>query len=169
MSRIEDLNNIYKVIKIIKNSGEEPTIPSSNYKSDGSWSNTDIYNGQIAINIPDKKVWYRSNDDIIELTSSASTIYDDFDSHTGDTTNPHETSFDNLTNTAHTHDWVDITDTPTTLSGYGIEDAYTQDEVENNYDNYQYWNLKTNGVQRKQIQSGNDLDISGGTLWFDVI
>ena len=32
-----------------------------------------------------------------------------------------------------------------------------------NYDNYQYWNLKTNGTQRKQIQSTNNLDLVEGT------
>lgn len=32
-----------------------------------------------------------------------------------------------------------------------------------NPDNYQYWNLKTNGTQRKQIQSTDNLDIAAGT------
>lgn len=33
----------------------------------------------------------------------------------------------------------------------------------NSYDNYSYWNLKTNNVQRKTIQSGNDLDLVAST------
>ena len=33
-----------------------------------------------------------------------------FNSHTGDTSNPHQTSFSNLTSTAHTHTLIDITD-----------------------------------------------------------
>lgn len=45
-----------------------------------------------------------------------------FYSHTG-STNPHLTSFDDLTSTAHTHNWYNVTNTPITLSGYGITDA----------------------------------------------
>jgi len=42
-------------------------------------------------------------------------------------------TFDDLSNTAHTHLWFDINSTPTTISGYSITDAYTKTEVDNNF------------------------------------
>lgn len=34
--------------------------------------------------------------------------------------------------------------------------------VSANFDKYDFWNLKTNGIQRKTIQSGNDVDFVAG-------
>lgn len=70
MSRLEDLNNIEKVIKVLRNSGEEPTIPAYDFKSDGTWINTDIYNGQISVNIENDKLFYRHNSGITEVVTT---------------------------------------------------------------------------------------------------
>ncbi|NPV12871.1 MAG: hypothetical protein HPY57_13955 [Ignavibacteria bacterium] len=60
------------------------------------------------------------------------TTHTEFYNHTG-ATNPHGTGFNDLTSTAHTHNWSEINNTPTTISGYGITDAYTKTEVNNNF------------------------------------
>lgn len=44
--------------------GEVPTVPASNDHLDGSWLNTDIYKGELFINLPDKIVYSRNNDGI---------------------------------------------------------------------------------------------------------
>jgi len=51
-----------------------------------------------------------------------------------DLINPHGTYFSALTYTAHTHVWSnDIISKPTTISGYGITDAYTKTETDVNF------------------------------------
>ena len=81
MSRQEDKYDIERVIKVLRNSGEEPTIPGSDFKSDGTWLTTDVYRGQVDINIEDDKAWYRQNSGITEfitdtnISSYASNIY----------------------------------------------------------------------------------------------
>ena len=46
---------------------EKPTIPSSNDHTDGSWSVTDIYEGEFFVNIPDGVIYTREGDSIIEV------------------------------------------------------------------------------------------------------
>jgi len=70
MSRESDRINIEQVIKVLRNSGEVPTVPSSNYKTDGTWLTTDIYKGQLGINVADSRVWYRSDSGITEILDS---------------------------------------------------------------------------------------------------
>jgi hypothetical protein len=50
-----------------------------------------------------------------KIGSGSSGPSDDLITHTGDTNNPHKTSFSNLTSTAHTHTIADITDLQTQL------------------------------------------------------
>lgn len=50
-----------------------------------------------------------------------------------------------------------------TSENFDIADYATQSWVTDNFDNYQSWNLKTNGVQRTTIQSGGTLDLVAGT------
>ena len=64
------------------------------------------------------------NDVLVSLTSHTSL--------TG-SSNPHIIGFDDLSLTSHTHLWSDINITPTTISGYGITDAYTKSEINNNF------------------------------------
>lgn len=63
----------YDEIRIFTFTGQVPTVPPSEYKSDGSWNITDLFNGQFAINVVDKKAWYRSNDEIVEILSDKTT------------------------------------------------------------------------------------------------
>jgi len=39
-------------------------------------------------------------------------------------------SLSDISNTSHTHSWNQVTSTPTTISGYGISDTYTQTEID---------------------------------------
>ena len=48
-------------------SGATPSIPLSDNHMDGSWRFTDLYVGEFCINIIDDKVWYRSENGIIEI------------------------------------------------------------------------------------------------------
>lgn len=61
---------------------------------------------------------YGSNFYSVDLTSimSAKTNLSLFDSHTGNTSNPHQTSFSSLTSTAHTHSVNDIINLSTQLN-----------------------------------------------------
>lgn len=47
--------------------GEVPTIPSSNDHADGSWLDTDIYEGELFYNVPDKKLYQRTGTGIVLL------------------------------------------------------------------------------------------------------
>lgn len=44
-----------------------PTIPASNDHTDGTWLTTDIYKGELFINLADRKAWTRDNTGIIEV------------------------------------------------------------------------------------------------------
>jgi hypothetical protein len=72
--RNKDYINIEVVNKILRNENEIPTTPSTDYKTDGTWVNTDVYNGQICVNVYDNKIYYRWNSGITELLSSNSNI-----------------------------------------------------------------------------------------------
>jgi len=48
------------------------TNPTSNDHTDGTWSPTDLYIGEIGINVTDDKMYFRTNNGIIEVGSSAS-------------------------------------------------------------------------------------------------
>lgn len=54
--------------------GIVPTIPSSDSHLDGSWRSTDLYDGELFINTTDKRIWYRSGDAIIEISSGGSRV-----------------------------------------------------------------------------------------------
>ena len=48
---------------------EIPTIPASNDHTDGSWNDTDIYSGEIFVNIPDEKIYIRIDGVIKEFVA----------------------------------------------------------------------------------------------------
>lgn len=52
---------------------------------------------------------------------------------------------------------------PTKLSDFTNDGFATESWANSNFDNYQSWNLKTNGIQRTAIQSGDNLDLVAGT------
>lgn len=56
--------------RIFRTSGEVPTFPPSNYKSDGTWPSTAIHKGQFAVNIADERAWYCSDTQIVELVDT---------------------------------------------------------------------------------------------------
>lgn len=70
MSKIQDILKFgWKIL-----SGTNiPTVPTSEYESDGTWINTDLYDGQLATNKDTGAVYVRSNTDIIEVGSSTVT------------------------------------------------------------------------------------------------
>lgn len=53
------------LIKRSTTPGELPTVPVSNDHTDGTWVPTDIYEGEIFINIPDDKVYTRVDSGIV--------------------------------------------------------------------------------------------------------
>jgi len=97
----------------------------------------------------------------LQLSLDSKTDLSSFNSHTGDTNNPHQTTFSNLTLTAHTHLWSDINDTPTTISGYGITDAYTITETDNNF-------LSANTSYYTQLEIDNNF-LSANTSYYTQI
>jgi len=67
MSRIES----YARMKIKRSiiSGAIPTIPLSLDHTDGSWLSTDIYEGELFLNIPDKRLFTRTGSTILEISA----------------------------------------------------------------------------------------------------
>lgn len=53
--------------------GLAPTIPASVDFTDGTWINTDILVGEFFVNTTDDKAWFRTDNGIIEISTSAST------------------------------------------------------------------------------------------------
>lgn len=62
--------------KKLSSPGVVPTIPPTNDHTDGSWSITDIYEGEIAVNNFDNKVFTRAGNTIIDLTPDPPVIPD---------------------------------------------------------------------------------------------
>jgi hypothetical protein len=63
----------------ITGEGVNFTIPTSNDHTDETWSSRDLYIGEIGINVTDNKMYYRTNNGIVEVATStvatASTIW----------------------------------------------------------------------------------------------
>ena len=82
-------------------------------------------------------------------------------------------TFNDLSNTAHTHLWSDVNNKPTTISGYGITDAYTTAQTNANYlsanTNFDSRYLSANTSFYTQSQSNSRfLSLSGGTISGDM-
>jgi hypothetical protein len=56
------------IIKRSTTTGEVPTIPASS-ELDETWLSTDIYKGEIFINLADDRIFYRSENGIVELSA----------------------------------------------------------------------------------------------------
>lgn len=56
------------ILKRSTTTGTEPTIPSTS-DIDSTWLSTDIYKSELFINEADDRIWFRSANGIIELTS----------------------------------------------------------------------------------------------------
>lgn len=50
---------------------EIPTIPISENHLDGSWLDTDVYLGELCLNMTDDRAWFRSNNGIIEFNTAS--------------------------------------------------------------------------------------------------
>ena len=70
MGQIQDSNNFDNFTRVLRNAGEVASSATTDYKSDGTWVNSDIYKGQLAVNIYDNKAWYRWNSGITQLVTS---------------------------------------------------------------------------------------------------
>ncbi len=64
----------YDEVRQLYATGMVPTVPPSEYKSDGSWIVTDLEDGQFCINRVDGKAWYRAGANIIEIETSLNDI-----------------------------------------------------------------------------------------------
>src|ERR1700740_3535281 len=53
-------------------SGETPTVAPTLDHTDGTWTNLDIYAGEIFANLPDTKLFWRSNTGITQIAMQAS-------------------------------------------------------------------------------------------------
>jgi len=62
------------LIKRSTNAGELPTIPLSDDHLDGSWLNTDIYEGEFFYNVPDQKLYQRSGASIVLIGSQGVSV-----------------------------------------------------------------------------------------------
>lgn len=74
MARIDQYSRL--INHAITTSGGQFTVPTSNDHSDGTWLSTDLYIGEIGINVSDDTVFMRTNNGIIQIatgTSSGST------------------------------------------------------------------------------------------------
>lgn len=112
-----------------------------------------------------------SGSDTIKFRSSDSTI--DISVGADDVTHG-----DNVDITLSSVDWSIVTNAPTTLSGYGITDAYTQTQLQtsgsasvhwNNltniptYDNYGSWSISVDGGTADPISSAEVLNVDPGS------
>jgi hypothetical protein len=100
----------------------------------------------------------------VDLTPllSGKTDNNDFWSHTGDTNNPHQTSFSNLTSTGHTHTLSEITD----FSSYS---GSVQTQIDNKVDNSTFtsYTADTQNILNTKIDGGTN--VGGGNEIFSGI
>lgn len=77
MAKIEQYSRIIQ--HRITGEGVVFTNPTSNDHTDGTWSEKDLYIGEIGINVTDDKMFFRTNNGIVEVgtgaTTSASTLW----------------------------------------------------------------------------------------------
>jgi hypothetical protein len=54
--------------------GDVPTVPTSSDHTDGTWSNKDLYIGELYLNTIDDRLWVRTNNDVKELAVGSGQI-----------------------------------------------------------------------------------------------
>lgn len=69
MAKIEQYSRL--INHSISTSGKVFTVPSSNDHTDETWLATDLYIGELGVNITDDKVFVRTNNGIVQLSTSA--------------------------------------------------------------------------------------------------
>jgi len=70
MAKIEQYSRI--INHAISTSGQTFTVPSSNDHTDETWLATDLYIGEIGVNVTDDKVFFRTNNGIVQLATGTS-------------------------------------------------------------------------------------------------
>jgi len=73
MAKIEQFSRL--INHRITTAGQQFTIPTSNDHTDETWLSTDLYIGELGMNITDDKLWFRTNNGLVQIatgTSSAS-------------------------------------------------------------------------------------------------
>ena len=65
-------------------SGDTPTFPATEDHTDGTWIDSDLYVGEVFLNVNDDKAWFRSSNGMIPLTSGT-TAFGDFVNMSGGT------------------------------------------------------------------------------------
>lgn len=163
-----------------------PTIPSGvtdvNDHTAGGWLDTDIYVGEMFINVQDNRIWYRGNSGIIELNtaSGGSSLFTDLldtpasysgQSHKILSVNGSETGLEFIDSTI-INNITDLNDTPSTISNDKILVGSASTYIEKDYidsfdklsDSFQY-----NGNGNKiLIVNGSENGITGitGNLYY---
>ena len=75
----ENTDELRIITKYSSFPGEEPTIPISGDHNDGTWLPTDLYVGEMFINVADNKAWVRGMDGIFQIGATGGSF-----SFTGD-------------------------------------------------------------------------------------
>ena len=70
MAKIEQFSRL--INHRLSTSGQTFTIPVSNDHTDETWLSTDLYIGEVGINITDDKAYFRTNNGIIQLATGTS-------------------------------------------------------------------------------------------------
>lgn len=69
---MQNIQNSKILIKRSSTTGVVPTIPVSTDHTDGTWLDTDIYEGEMFINLADERIWFRSTSGIHEILFTGS-------------------------------------------------------------------------------------------------
>ena len=71
MAKIEQFSRI--INHSLTTSGTKFTVPTSNDHTDETWLSTDLYIGELGVNVADDTVFVRTNNGIVQIGTSAST------------------------------------------------------------------------------------------------
>ena len=70
MAKIEQFSRL--VNHRITTAGQQFTIPTSNDHTDETWLSTDLYIGELGMNITDDKLWFRTNNGLVQIATGTS-------------------------------------------------------------------------------------------------
>lgn len=82
MAKIEQFSRILH--HRITGEGVVFTNPTSNDHTDGTWANTDLYIGEIGINVTDNKMFFRTNNGVVEVGTAGTASVTSIWSYTSD-------------------------------------------------------------------------------------
>ena len=70
MAKIEQFSRL--INHRITTAGQQFTIPTSNDHTDETWLSTDLYIGELGINLTDDKLWFRTNNGLVQIATGTS-------------------------------------------------------------------------------------------------